>query len=173
MFLETFNSEVIAADKKLGAGERSFESRWLGDKMESFATGSTDGHTERMKSIKILLVEDNRSVRELFKVLLEGEGYEIHEAENGADGLKKAEEALPDLMILDLMMPDVDGESVLDRIRSRPELSDTPILVVSGKYEALDRLKDLIGDENVFAKPFEPTRLLDRIGALVGHPDDE
>lgn len=141
--------------------------------MEGFATGSSERDTGQMKSIKILLVEDNRSVRELFKVLLEGEGYEIHEAENGLDGLKKADQYQPDLMILDLMMPDVDGESVLERIRSRPGLGETPILVVSGKYEALDRLKDLMGDENVFAKPFEPTRLLDRIGDLVGHPDDD
>ena len=126
-----------------------------------------------MKSIKILVVEDDPSVRELFKVLLEGEGYEILQAENGIDGLKRAEQDTPDLMILDLMMPDEDGEMVLGKLRSKPVLSEVPILVVSGKYEALDRLKEELGDENVFSKPFEPTKLMDRIGELVGHPDDE
>lgn len=126
-----------------------------------------------MKDIKILVVEDDPSVRELFKVLLEGEGYEILQAENGLDGLKRAEQDAPDLMILDLMMPDEDGESVLGKLRSHSSLSEVPILVVSGKYEALDRLKEELGDGNVFSKPFEPTKLMDRIGELVGHPDDE
>lgn len=126
-----------------------------------------------MKNIKILVVEDDPSVRELFKVLLEGEGYEILQAENGLDGLKRAEQDSPDLMILDLMMPDEDGETVLGKLRSHSALSEVPVLVVSGKYEALDRLKEKLGDGNVFSKPFEPTKLMDRIGELVGHPDDE
>lgn len=125
-----------------------------------------------MEAPKVLLVEDNPSVRELLRVLLEGEGYEIVEAKDGLDGLLKAEFVKPDLMILDLMMPDVDGERVLTQIHTDPELSRIPVIVVSGKYEALDRLKDLIGDENVFAKPFEPTRLLDRVVELVGFPGE-
>lgn len=126
-----------------------------------------------MGAPKVLLVEDNPSVRELLRVLLEGEGYEIVEAKDGLDGLLKAEFTKPDLMILDLMMPDVDGERVLTQLRTDPELSRIPVIVVSGKYEALDRLKDAIGDDNVFAKPFEPTRLLDRVGELIGFPELE
>lgn len=122
---------------------------------------------------KVLLVEDNPSVRELIHVLLETEGYEIIEANDGLDGLLKAEFAKPDLMILDLMMPDVDGERVIEQMRQDPVLAAIPVLVVSGKYEAFDRLKDLLGDDNVFTKPFEPTRLLDRIGELIGHPEED
>lgn len=121
-------------------------------------------------SKKVLLVEDNSSVRELIHVLLEGEGYEIVEAADGYDGLVKAESDPPDLMILDLMMPDFDGEKVLQEVRGDPTLNQIPILVVSGRYEALDRLRNQLGEENVFPKPFEPTKLLDRIGALIGHP---
>lgn len=124
-----------------------------------------------MGTLKVLLVEDNPSVRELLRVLLEGEGYEIVEAKDGLDGLLKAEFTKPDLMILDLMMPDVDGERVLGQLKTDPALNTIPVIVVSGKYDALDRLKDVIGDENVFAKPFEPTRLLDRIGELIGYPE--
>ena len=125
-----------------------------------------------MLSKKVLLVEDNSSVRELIHVLLEGEGYEIVEAVDGFDGLVKAESDQPDLMILDLMMPDLDGEKVLRQLQTDPQLSQIPVLVVSGRYEALDRLKDQLGDENVFPKPFEPTKLMDRIGTLIGHPLD-
>ncbi len=125
-----------------------------------------------MQPKKVLLVEDNSSVRELIHVLLEGEGYQIVEAADGSDGLEKAQNERPDLMILDLMMPDVDGETLLGRLKSDSSLAGIPVLVVSGRYEALDRLKKQVGEANVFPKPFEPTKLMDRIGALIGHPLD-
>lgn len=120
-------------------------------------------------SITILLVEDDPSVRELLKVLLEVEGYEILEARDGLEGLEKASSLRPDLMIVDLMMPEVDGERVIARLRSDPGTRRMPVIVVSGRYEALERCRDMIGAENVFAKPFEPVKLLDRVGSLVGH----
>lgn len=120
----------------------------------------------------VLLLEDNDSVRELLKVLLETEGYLIIEASDGRDGLTKAEELQPDLMILDLMMPGLDGENVLRTMKRHSKLSKVPVLVVSGKYESLDSLRRQIGDENIFPKPFEPSRMLDRIGELIGHPDE-
>lgn len=118
----------------------------------------------------VLLLEDNDSVRELLKVLLETEGYSIIEASDGQDGLTKAQELEPDLMILDLMMPGLDGENVLRTMKRHSKLSKVPVLVVSGKYESLDLLRNQIGDENIFPKPFEPSRMLDRIGELIGHP---
>ena len=121
--------------------------------------------------ITILLVEDDASVRELLKVLLEVEGYEILEAKDGLEGLEKAEALRPDLMILDLMMPEIDGERVLARLRAEPSTRQIPVIVVSGRYEALERCRDAVGAENVFAKPFEPVKLLDRVGDLVGHAD--
>lgn len=120
----------------------------------------------------VLLLEDNDSVRELIKVLLETEGYSIIEASDGQDGLVKAEQLKPDLMILDLMMPGLDGENVLKTMRRHSKLSKVPVLVVSGKYESLDNLRIQIGEENIFPKPFEPTRMLDRIGELIGYPDE-
>jgi DNA-binding response OmpR family regulator len=123
-------------------------------------------------TVTILLVEDDPSVRELLKVLLEVEGYDIVEARDGMEGLEKAGDLKPDLMILDLMMPEVDGERVILRLRSEPGLRRMPVIVVSGRYEALDRCRDLIGSENVFSKPFEPVKLLDRVGTLVGQPPD-
>lgn len=124
-----------------------------------------------MRQIKILLVEDDPSIRELLRVLLEGEGYEISEATDGVDGLAKAEHLKPDLMILDLMMPEVDGERLLGTMRGVASLARVPVIVVSGKEEdALDRVRELLGPENVFPKPFEPIKLLDRVELLVGLP---
>jgi DNA-binding response OmpR family regulator len=120
-------------------------------------------------SITVLLVEDDASVRELLKVLLEVEGYDIVEAKDGLEGLHKAMTAKPDLMILDLMMPEIDGERLLARLRGEPATQHLPVIVLSGRYEALERCRDLIGVDNVFAKPFEPVKLLDRVGSLVGY----
>lgn len=125
-----------------------------------------------MPARTVLLLEDDDSVRELIKVLLGTEGYSIVEARNGRDGLAKAEELHPDLMILDLMMPGVDGERVLEAMREHASLSKVPVLVVSGKYESLETLREQIGEENIFPKPFEPTRMLDRIGELIGYPGE-
>jgi DNA-binding response OmpR family regulator len=71
-------------------------------------------------------------------------------------------------MIVDLMMPQVDGERVISRLRADPGTRRMPVIVVSGRYEALDRCRDMIGPDNVFAKPFEPVKLLKRVGTLVG-----
>src|SRR5258708_2908882 len=119
-------------------------------------------------SITILLVEDDPSLRELLKVLLEGEGYDMGEPGDGREGVEKAGEPQPDLMIVDLMRPQVGGERVTSRLRADPGTRRMPVIVVSGRYEALDRCRDMIGPDNGFAKPFEPVKLLKRVGTLVG-----
>src|SRR5215831_17388297 len=106
-----------------------------------------------MSSVRILLVEDDPSVRGLLKVLLEVEGYDIVEASDGLEGLEKAGKLRPDLMIVDLMMPQVDGERVISGLRADPGTRRMPVIVVSGRYEALDRCRDMIGPDNVFATP--------------------
>lgn len=130
------------------------------------------GTLSAMENRTVLLLEDDRSVRQLLRVLLETEGYGIIEAVDGFDGIAKAEQELPDLMILDLMMPGMDGEAVLSALREHPRLQSVPVLVVSGKYDSLETLKDRVGEANIFPKPFEPSRMLDRIGELIGHPYD-
>lgn len=125
------------------------------------------------RPVRVLLVEDDSTVRQMLRLLLGEDHYEIIEAANGIDGMMKAEIGEPDLMIVDLMMPEVDGERMLLEIKSRSDTSHIPIVVVSGKHEALDRCKALVGDRNVFPKPFEPTKLLDRINEIVGIPVEE
>lgn len=126
------------------------------------------GYATSQMTAKVLLVDDHETVRDLLRLLLEGEGYEVTEARDGAEALAKVESDKPDLLLLDLMMPEVDGEEVIKRMWKDDEAIRMPVIVVSAKYEALDSLYELIGRDNVFAKPFEPTKLLDRVRILVG-----
>ena len=99
----------------------------------------------------ILVVEDDPSVQNLMKVLLEAEGYEVIHAEDGLEGLVKMELQHPSLVILDLMMPNVTGDRVIDEIRGDPRLNRVPLLVVSGRHDVHESFDDLLGKANVFA----------------------
>ena len=116
---------------------------------------------------KILVVEDDPSVRGLLHTLLTGEGYEVATASDGLAGLVKASSGRPDLMLLDLMMPDLGGVRVLEELRGDPLMADIPVIVVTGKLEAVPSLRALLGDDNVFVKPFGVTELLDRVAAVT------
>ena len=121
-------------------------------------------------SPRVLVVEDDPSVRGLLHTLLTGEGYEVATASDGLAGLVKASSAKPDLMLLDLMMPDLGGVRVLEELRNDPALADVPVIVVTGKLEAVPALRGLLGDDNVFVKPFGVTELLARVAAVTNAP---
>jgi DNA-binding response OmpR family regulator len=116
---------------------------------------------------KVLVVEDDPSVRGLLHTLLTGEGYEVATASDGLAGLVKASSSRPDLMLLDLMMPDLGGVRVLEELRGDPALADVPVVVVTGKLEAVPSLRALLGDDNVFVKPFGVAELLERVSAIT------
>ncbi len=116
---------------------------------------------------KVLVVEDDPSVRGLLHTLLTGEGYDVGTASDGLAGLVKASSAKPDLMLLDLMMPDLGGIRVLEELRADPSMADIPVIVVTGKLEAVPSLRSLLGDDNVFVKPFGVTELLDRVATVT------
>ena len=116
---------------------------------------------------KVLVVEDDPSVRGLLHTLLTGEGYEVATASDGLAGLVKASSSKPDLMLLDLMMPDLGGIRVLEELREDPTMSDIPVIVVTGKLEAVGPLRELLGEGNVFVKPFGVTELLERVAAVT------
>jgi DNA-binding response OmpR family regulator len=119
----------------------------------------------------ILIVEDEEAVRELEKFILESEGYEVMEARDGLEGLAKAEFKRPDLILLDLMMPDVSGGRMFDEMKQHPTTSGIPIVVVTGKPDAHEMFDSEIGPENVVMKPFEADALLERIHDHIGNPE--
>jgi DNA-binding response OmpR family regulator len=118
----------------------------------------------------ILIVEDEEAVRELEKFILEQQGYDVMEARDGLEGLAKAEFKRPDLILLDLMMPDVSGGRMYDEMKEHPTTSGTPIVVVTGKPDAHEMFDDEIGPDDVIMKPFEAETLLARIRHHIGDP---
>lgn len=117
---------------------------------------------------KILVVDDDASINELIKVNLELEGYKVIQAFNGTKGVALAKQELPALVILDVMMPEVDGFTVAQRIRKNTETSQTPILMLTALSQIDDKVKGFnIGVDDYLVKPFEMEELLVRVRALL------
>jgi DNA-binding response OmpR family regulator len=113
---------------------------------------------------KILIVEDDENIRELLRLYLEHEGYEIVEAENGAEGLKQYKKENPDMLLLDVMMPVMDGWQVCKEIRKD---SKVPIIMITAKSETLDKVTGLeMGADDYIAKPLEMREVVARVRAV-------
>lgn len=113
----------------------------------------------------VVVIDDEPSVREIARAYLEKDGYRVHVAPNGRDGLTLAERANPSLIILDLMLPDVSGEDVCAAIRER---SDVPILMLTAKAGENDRVTGLqLGADDYLTKPFSPRELVARVRAIL------
>jgi len=116
----------------------------------------------------ILVIEDYSDTRELLSVLLRSRGYNVVEAEDGVEGLLKASGTLPDLIIMDLTLPEMDGVETARRIHEIPKLSDVPIFVVSGYLtEEVKAAARSVGCVEVFPKPFDAETLLKKISAAL------
>jgi two-component system OmpR family response regulator len=105
--------------------------------------------------------------------LLSAEGYDVATASDGLAGLVKASSRRPSLILLDLMMPDLGGIRVLEELRGDPALSDVPVIVVTGKIDAVAGLQEVLGEDSVFAKPFGVAELLARVAEVTGGPEGE
>lgn len=115
--------------------------------------------------MKILLVDDEKRILEVLEAYLEREGYEIHCADNGIDALKKVKTINPDLIILDLMLPDISGEEVCRLVRKE---SDVPILMLTAKSAEDDRINGIVmGADDYLTKPFSPREVVVRVQAIL------
>ena len=119
---------------------------------------------------RILVVEDDPSVRTLLDSLLSGEGYDVKTASDGTGALRLAHDHVPSVILLDLMMPDHGGLHVLERLRADGDLSHVPVLVVTGAVEKVPDLRDQVGRDRVFVKPFVVADLLEQVAQLTGGP---
>lgn len=115
----------------------------------------------------VLIVEDDPAVQGLLRTLMETEGYDAMTAKDGLEGLLKAEIRHPSIIILDIMMPNVDGERVLEEMRTRAGLAEVPVLIVTGRADAHHAFDRLVGPKNVIPKPFDPDELTGRIAELL------
>ena len=113
---------------------------------------------------KILIVEDEANIRELLRLYLEREGYTVIEAENGVEGIKQWKSEKPDMLLLDVMMPVMDGWTVCKEIRAE---SDVPIIMLTAKGETADRVSGLeMGADDYIVKPLEMPEVIARVRAV-------
>ncbi|WP_138493561.1 response regulator transcription factor [Paenibacillus pinistramenti] len=118
-----------------------------------------------MSRLQVLVVDDEWNMRNLLRIFLSKEGFEVKEATNGTEALKLAGQHHFDLIILDLMLPDVDGWQVCKKIR---EQNQVPILMLTARSETKDKVYGLgIGADDYLTKPFEPDELLARTYSLI------
>lgn len=118
---------------------------------------------------KILIIDDDEEISELISRWLELRGYRAVTAYNGTEGLRQIYKERPDLVILDIMMPGMDGWSVCRRIR---EMSEIPVIILSARAEPADRIMGLdLGADDYITKPFEYGELLARVAAILRRTD--
>jgi excisionase family DNA binding protein len=116
----------------------------------------------------VLIVDDDERLREYVRVNLEMEGYTVREAGNAEDGLRVLEESTPDLVLLDVMMPQVDGWEMLRRVQERHGVGAIPVVMFSGKIdEAAEVEAASRGAQGFIGKPFNPQELIDQTKQLL------
>ena len=114
---------------------------------------------------KVLVIEDDINIAELLRLYLEKDGFEVHIADNGGKGVTEFERLHPDLVLLDIMLPVLDGWGVCREIRS---LSKIPIIMLTAKGETFDKVSGLeMGADDYIVKPFEVKELLARVHAVM------
>lgn len=116
----------------------------------------------------IYIVEDDTSIRELEMYALKNSGFEAIGFENGSTFKKELEKKLPDLVLLDIMLPQDDGMMILKKMRSNPRFSDIPIIMVTAKTSEIDAVKGLdAGADDYITKPFGVMELVSRVKAVM------
>ena len=118
-----------------------------------------------MAAERILVVDDDSNICELLRLFLEKEGYDVSTANNGADAVKVYKEKEPDLMLLDIMLPVLDGWQVCREIR---KFSEKPIIMITAKGETFDKVLGFeLGADDYIVKPFEPKEVMARVKAVL------
>jgi DNA-binding response OmpR family regulator len=118
-----------------------------------------------LRKYRILVVDDERRMVGFIRLNLEQDGFEVIEAYNGTQALDRLRDSLPDLILLDVMMPDIDGFEVLRTIR---EISQVPVIMLTAKGEEDDKVKGLeLGADDYVTKPFSPRELVSRVKAVL------
>jgi two-component system alkaline phosphatase synthesis response regulator PhoP len=131
----------------------------------------------KKKEIKILLVDDEPDILEIISYNLSSEGYQVITAENGVEAVKLAKKQLPQLIILDVMMPEMDGIEACEKMRQMPELSNAVITFLTARGEDYSQLAGFeAGADDYITKPIKPKVLLSKVKALLRRfkePSDE
>lgn len=126
-----------------------------------------------MSKQTILVVDDEQDLLDLIEYNLRQEGYNVLKAENGKDGIQAAKEHMPDLVLLDIMMPQMDGIEVCDRMREDPTLSHIPIIFLTARSDEKTEIEGLNkGADDFITKPISTSKLISRIKAVLRRFDE-
>lgn len=121
-----------------------------------------------MERKKILIADDNENIREALTYLLEDEGYAISLAKDGSDTLKKVREFRPDILFLDIMMPEMNGYEVCRIIKNDPELKKTYVIMLTAKGQVVEQERGReVGADEYIVKPFSPMEILTKIKNIL------
>jgi len=136
--------------------------------LDAFLERSGPGGSTGAAGPTVLIVDDDERLREYVRVNLEMEGYAVREAGNAEEGLSVLEEATPDLVLLDVMMPEVDGWEMLRRVQERHGVGSIPVIMFSGKTEEETEGEAAArGAQSFIGKPFNPQQLIDQTKQLL------
>ena len=122
-----------------------------------------------MSKGKILVVDDEVYLLQILDFSLGAEGYDVVTAEDGEQAINKAKSEQPDLIVLDIMMPKVDGYEACRKLKQDPSMKDVPVILLTAKGRDIDRKLGLeVGADDYITKPFSPNKLLEKIGSFLG-----
>ena len=122
---------------------------------------NSDNHS---KPARILVVDDDESVRLVIAAVLSRSGYTVSVAENGREGLEQAEKTVPDLILMDISMPEMDGYEATRHLKQHPDLNHVPVVFLSGRSVSEDRGRSFAhGGLTYLKKPFHPQQLKDLV----------
>jgi twitching motility two-component system response regulator PilG len=159
---DQFYSDQLNALLKHLASTRSLQKSKLPQKSQS-AAAPVISMRNRLRR-KILVVEDSSTTRKVIAVTLSQKGYEIIEAGDGLEALSKLNEARPDLILLDIILPKMDGYKILSIIKENPEFGDIPVIMLTSKDGILNKVKGKVaGSAAYLTKPFDPSQLVQTI----------
>lgn len=121
----------------------------------------------------VVCIEDEQEMIDLVQLILGRRGFTVEGANGGLEGLEKVQQKKPDLVLLDLMMPDMDGWEVYQRIKSDENLRDIPVIVVTAKAQSIDKVLGLhiAKVDDYITKPFGPQELLESVEKILGQAD--
>jgi CheY-like chemotaxis protein len=121
---------------------------------------------------RILIVDDEDDIREVAQMSLEMvAGWEVIPARSGDEGVRLAAEHRPDAILLDVMMPGMDGPATAGLLRDRPETAAIPVILLTAKVQPADRRRlEALGVAGVLAKPFDPMELANQVSSVLGWP---
>lgn len=121
-----------------------------------------------MEKKKILIADDNENIRDALTYLLEDEGYELGLAKDGSDTLKKVREFHPDILFLDIMMPEMNGYEVCRIIKNDPELKNIYVIMLTAKGQVAEQERGKeVGADEYIVKPFSPMEILSKIKNIL------